>query len=110
MPLEAIIAALSGLIIGGGSIYLLRANRDKIEADTAATLSQSAANWIDKLEVRIENLELRVKELEKERDTARHETAETERRNGKLTRWTKILEAQIIERGGVPVRLEDIPD
>lgn len=110
MPLEAIVAALSGLLVGSGSIYLLRVNRDKIEADTAATLSKSASSWIDKLEGRIVSLEARVRELETERDTAHTLTVESERRNGKLQRWIRILEAQVIERGGVPVRLEDIPD
>ncbi len=106
----AIAAAVAGLLAGGGAVFLLRSRRDQIEADTAETLTRSAAGWIDKLEDRIANLEERVRELELERDAAHHATAESERRAGRLIRWTKILEAQVIERGGTPVRLEDIPD
>ncbi len=110
MMLEAILGSIGGLILGAGSLYLLKVKRDDIEADTASKLTRSAAEWIDRLEDRIADLEARVKELETERDAAHHATAESERRNGRLVRWIKILEAQVIERGGVPVRLEDIPD
>jgi len=110
MPMEAVIAALSGLLVGGGSIFLLRANRDRLESDTAATLTRSASDWINKLEERIEDLETRVRELEGERDHAHAATVEAERRGGRLQRLITILEAQVLERGGTPVRLEDIPE
>lgn len=99
-----------GLLAGGGTIYLVKANRGKIEADTASTLTTSASNWIDKLEERISGLEGRVADLEHEVAGEREITAMAERRNGRLLRWTTMLQAQIIERGGVPVALEDIPD
>jgi len=110
MPLEAILAAMSGLAVGAGSIYLLRANRHKIEGDTAATLTRSASDWIDKLEERIKDLEMRVAELEGERDDAHHATIAAERRGGRLQRLITILEAQVLQYGGTPVRLEDIPE
>ncbi len=70
----------------------------------------SAAGWIDKLEIRIKDLEARVAELEGERDHAHAATVEAERRGGRLQRLITILEAQVLERGGTPIRLEDIPE
>ena len=108
--LQLLIALVGAVAIGGGSIFLLRSRRSDLEADTTLKISQSASDWIDKLEERINRLEERVRELEAERDRAHIETAAVERRNGRLGRWIKILEAQVIEHGGVPVRLDDIPD
>ncbi len=107
---QLLVASIAAASLGGGSVFLLRSRRADLAADTSEKISKSAGDWIDRLEERIRDLETRVEELERERDAAHHATVESERRAGKLQRYLTILQAQVIERGGVPVRLEDIPD
>ncbi len=108
--IQLIIALIAAMSVGGGAVFLLDRRRDDLAADTSTKINQSASDWIDKQESRIDALEERVEELEKERDDAHHATRESERRAGKLQRWITMLEAQVIERGGTPWKLEDIPD
>ncbi len=108
--IQILVTLTGGLFIGGGSIFLLGSRRGKIEADTAESLTASAGKWVDKLEERIDQLEARVKELEEERDHHKAKTLAAERRNGRLNRWITMLESQVMEYGGIPVSLEDIPD
>jgi len=104
------------------TVYLLRANRSKIEADTVALLTQAANDtaksrdeWVDRLQGRIDRLS---KMLEEERrrsegignklDDTRRELDEVRLMNQRYRRWAKLLVAQLVEAGQEPIAFEDV--
>ena len=99
---QIIITGLIGAATVGGTWYPLRASRDKIRADTAATLTKSAADWIQLLNVRLAKLEQEVIALETELEEVRAT-------NRILREWAKVLVAEVYEAGGEPPSLQDIP-
>jgi hypothetical protein len=99
---QIIITGLIGAATVGGTWYTLRASRDKIRADTAATLTKSAADWITLLNVRLAKLEQEVIALETELEEVRAT-------NRILREWAKVLVAEVYEAGGEPTSLQDIP-
>lgn len=92
--IQVILTFLIGALTVGGSVYAVKASRPKIEADTAAVLTQSAGEWVKRLDGRIDDLEAELHEM---RDI-----------NRRLRRWAKVLVAEVHESGGVPTPFESV--
>lgn len=104
------------------TVYLLRANRGKIEADTVKLLTAAAADtarsrdaWVEKLERRIDRLEQKLNDarrqndgIGKKLDDTRRELDEVRMTNQRYRRWAKLLVAQLVEAGHEPIPFEDV--
>lgn len=97
-----------GLATVGATWYLLSANRGKIEADTASTLTDSAGKWVNRLDGRIDELTSKLASLKKENDRLGEELRVVKMESARYRAWAKLLVAQVSEHGGDPIPFEDV--
>ena len=106
--LQIVLTFLIGAGTVGGTWYLLPANRGKIEADTAAVLTKSAGEWVERLTNRINYLEGEIESIRKDNHALEVEIDELKEDKRRLEAWSKVLVAQVIENGGIPILLAEI--
>lgn len=118
-------AFLVFLVSGGGvgtTVYLLRAKRDQIHAETmkvitaaAKETAESRDEWVDRLQTRIDRLAVQLDEAQRANDgmgrkldDALERLTEVKLLNDRYRQWAKLLTAQLVELGHDPVKFEDV--
>lgn len=100
MPWQLIGSGLVGLGTIATTVYLLRANRIKIEAEADEIVGRTYKELILSMRDEINENKLEIEAL-------RGELEHERQRNYALEAWSKALTTQVIELGGIPVLYSD---
>jgi hypothetical protein len=97
---QTIITAAIGAATIAGAYLAARLSRPKIEAEAKQIMGEAYTGLINDLRVEVDRNKARLEAISIELEYER-------KRNYQLEVWSKVLSAQVIELGGVPVLYSD---